>query len=91
MTPEGIISAIIIGAVIGILGRLVVRGRQRISALVTILIGIVAALIGTYLASLVGVQSTNGIDWIELFFQIGLAAVGVAAVSGNRSRRRSIL
>ena len=76
---------------IGILGRLVVRGRQRISALVTILIGIVAALIGTYLASLVGVQSTNGIDWIELFFQIGLAAVGVAAVSGNRSRRRSIL
>ena len=91
MTPEGIISAIIIGAVIGILGRLLVRGRQRISALVTILIGIVAALIGTYLASLVGVQSTNGIDWIELFFQIGLAAVGVAAVSGNRSRRRSIL
>ena len=91
MTPEGIISAIIIGAVIGILGRLLVRGRQRISALVTVLIGIVAALIGTYLASLVGVQSTNGIDWIELFFQIGLAAVGVAAVSGNRSRRRSIL
>ena len=84
MTPEGIISAIIIGAVIGILGRLLVRGRQRISLLLTIVIGIVAALIGTYLASLVGVQDTAGVDWIELLFQVVLAAIGVAAVSGSR-------
>ncbi|MET0789193.1 MAG: GlsB/YeaQ/YmgE family stress response membrane protein [Cellulomonas sp.] len=91
MTPEGIISAIIIGAVIGILGRLLVRGKQRISILLTIVIGIVAALIGTFLASLVGVQDTNGVDWIELLFQVVLAAIGVAAVSGSRSRRRSIL
>ena len=55
------------------------------------MIGIVAALIGTYLASLVGVQDTAGVDWIELLFQVVLAAVGVAAVSGNRSRRRSLL
>jgi uncharacterized membrane protein YeaQ/YmgE (transglycosylase-associated protein family) len=91
MTPEGIISAIIIGAVIGVLGRLLVRGRQRISVLVTILIGIVAALVGTYLASLLAVQDTPGVDWIELLFQVVLAAIGVAAVSGSRSRRRSLL
>jgi uncharacterized membrane protein YeaQ/YmgE (transglycosylase-associated protein family) len=90
MTPEGIISAIIIGAIIGILGRLVVRGRQRISILLTIVVGIVAALVGTWLASLIGVQSTNGVDWIELLLQVGLAAVFVAAVS-SRGRRRSIL
>ncbi|WP_273652186.1 GlsB/YeaQ/YmgE family stress response membrane protein [Cellulomonas fimi] len=90
MTPEGIISAIIIGAIVGILGRLLVRGRQRISILLTIVVGIVAALIGTWLATLIGVRDTGGIDWIELFLQIGLAAIGVAAVSGSR-RRRSIL
>ncbi|GIG19718.1 membrane protein [Cellulomonas chitinilytica] len=89
MTPEGIISAIIIGAIIGILGRLVVRGKQRISALATVAVGIVAALVGTWLASLIGVQETNGVDWIELLLQIGLAAVFVAAVSGRR--RRSVL
>ena len=90
MTPEGIISAIIIGAIVGILGRLLVRGRQRISILLTIVVGIVAALIGTWLATLIGVRDTGGIDWIELFLQIGLAAIGVAAVSGSR-RRRSVL
>ncbi|GCD19594.1 GlsB/YeaQ/YmgE family stress response membrane protein [Cellulomonas algicola] len=91
MTPEGIISAIIIGAIIGILGRLVVRGRQRISILLTIVVGIVAALVGTWLATLIGVRDTGGVDWIELFLQIGLAAIGVAAVAGSGRRRRSIL
>ena len=91
MTPEGIISAIIIGAVIGILGRLLVRGRQNISILLTIVIGIIAALVGTYLATLVGVRDTGGVDWLELLFQVVLAAIGVAAFSGGRGRRRSIL
>ncbi len=87
MTPSGIISAIVIGAIIGILGRLLVRGRQNISILVTILVGIVAALIGTWLAGLVGVQTTDGIDWIELLFQVVLAAVGVALVAGTARGR----
>ncbi|NKY39766.1 GlsB/YeaQ/YmgE family stress response membrane protein [Cellulomonas sp. H30R-01] len=91
MTPEGIISAIIIGAIVGILGRLLVRGRQRISILLTIVVGIVAALVGTWLATLIGVRDTGGVDWIELFLQIGLAAIGVAAVAGSGRRRRSIL
>ena len=88
MTATGIISAIIIGAIIGIIGRLVVPGRQRIGIIVTILVGIVAALLGTWLASLMGVANTKGIDWIELIIQIVLAAIGVALVSGTRRRRR---
>ncbi|MDO8145852.1 MULTISPECIES: GlsB/YeaQ/YmgE family stress response membrane protein [unclassified Isoptericola] len=86
MEVTGIITAIIIGAVIGALGRLVVRGKQNISIIATILVGIVAALIGTWLASLVGVADTGGIDWIELAFQIGLAAIGVAIVAGAGRR-----
>ncbi len=87
MTPDGIISAIIIGAIVGVLGRLLVRGRQNISILVTILVGIVAALLGTWIASLIGVETTEGIDWIELLFQVVLAAIGVAIVAGAGSRR----
>lgn len=88
MTATGIISAIIIGLIIGALGRLLVRGPQRISILVTILVGIVAALLGTWIASLLNVSTTSGIDWIELLIQVVLAAIGVALVSGGANRRR---
>ncbi|GAA4722650.1 GlsB/YeaQ/YmgE family stress response membrane protein [Isoptericola chiayiensis] len=86
MTVSGIITAIVVGAIIGALGRLVLRGKQNISIIATILVGIVAALIGTWLASLVGVADTGGIDWIELAFQVGLAAVGVSIVAGSSRR-----
>jgi hypothetical protein len=36
---------------------------------------------------LFGVDDTPGIDWIELILQVGLAAIGVAAVAGMRARR----
>jgi uncharacterized membrane protein YeaQ/YmgE (transglycosylase-associated protein family) len=87
MTAAGIISAIIIGAIIGLLARLVLPGRQAIGILLTIVIGILGALIGTWLAQQVGVATTDGIDWIEILFQVGVAAVGIALVSGFSSRR----
>ena len=80
---SSIISAIVIGAVIGVLGRLVVRGKQNISIVATIIIGIVAALIGTLIAGLIGVSDTPGVDWIELAIQVVLAAVGVSLVAGR--------
>lgn len=87
MTVSGIITAIIIGAIIGALGRLVLPGRQPIGILLTIGVGIVAAIIGTAIAQGVGVATTNGVDWIELVFQIALAAVGVGAVAALRRGR----
>ncbi|AKZ54010.1 putative membrane protein [Streptomyces ambofaciens ATCC 23877] len=88
MEIDGIISAIVIGIVIGILGRLVVPGRQRIGILWTILVGIAAALIGSGIASAFDVADTDGVDWVEWLIQIGLAAVGVAALDRSRSRTR---
>ena len=82
---NGIISAIIVGAIVGGLGRLVIRGKQNISVLMTIGIGIVAALLGTFIAVRLGVGS-----WIEFFIQVALAAVGVTLYTGGgRSRGRS--
>ncbi|MFD6284893.1 GlsB/YeaQ/YmgE family stress response membrane protein [Streptomyces sp. NPDC060205] len=88
MEISGIISAIVIGIVIGVLGRLVVPGRQRIGILWTIAVGIVAALIGTVLANVFDVGDTDGVDWIEWLIQIGLAAIGVAALDRSKARRR---
>ncbi|MFD0484258.1 GlsB/YeaQ/YmgE family stress response membrane protein [Kineococcus sp. GCM10028916] len=89
MTIGGIITAIVIGAVIGALARLVLPGKQNISILLTIVVGIVAALVGTAIAKAVGVSDTPGVDWIELILQVAVAAVGVTivgAVTGRRAR-----
>ncbi|MBW4720701.1 GlsB/YeaQ/YmgE family stress response membrane protein [Saccharothrix obliqua] len=88
MEITGIISALIIGVIIGGLGRLVVPGRQRISLLMTMLVGIAAALVGTFAASVIGVADTDGIDWIELALQVGLAGVGVSALAGRARSRQ---
>ena len=85
MTIEGIISAIIIGAVIGALGRLVVPGKQDIPIWLTIVIGVVAALVGTLIVG--SFRDTEGVDWIELLVQVALAAGAVALVAGTRGRR----
>ena len=86
MEISGVISAIVIGIVIGLLGRLVVPGRQRIGILWTIVIGIVAALIGSAIAAGLDVADTKGVDWIEWLIQIALAALGVSALSRVKLR-----
>ncbi|NEB81931.1 GlsB/YeaQ/YmgE family stress response membrane protein [Streptomyces sp. SID14478] len=87
MEISGIITAIVIGIVIGILGRLVLPGRQHIGILWTIAVGIVAALIGTAIAGAADVADTKGIDWIEIIIQVALAAVGVAGLERLKGRR----
>jgi uncharacterized membrane protein YeaQ/YmgE (transglycosylase-associated protein family) len=86
MEISGIITAIVIGAIIGVLGRLVLPGRQHTGVLLTIAVGIVAALVGTAFAAGLGVANTEGIDWIELGIQVALAAVGVGAVERLKTR-----
>ncbi|MGI5214691.1 GlsB/YeaQ/YmgE family stress response membrane protein [Plantactinospora sp. CA-290183] len=87
MPIGGIISAIVVGLIIGALGRLVVPGKQNIPIWLTLLIGVVAALLGTAIARGAGWADTDGVDWIEVLIQIVLAAVGVALVAGVYGRR----
>ncbi|GGO68226.1 GlsB/YeaQ/YmgE family stress response membrane protein [Nonomuraea cavernae] len=82
MTIQSILGAIVIGAVVGAIGRLLLPGRQAIGWILTIVVGIVAALLGTLIAQVMGVETTSGIDWIELVMQIVLAIVGVGLVAG---------
>jgi uncharacterized membrane protein YeaQ/YmgE (transglycosylase-associated protein family) len=87
MHVHSILTAIVIGIIIGALGRLVIPGRQHIPIWLTIVIGIVAALIGTAIAANLDVADTKGIDWIEIAIQVGLAAVGVVLASSLYGRR----
>lgn len=88
-----IIGAIVIGAIIGALGRLFAPGRQNISLVVTIIVGIIAAFLGSAIWGALaspGNQDTGGIDWIEHLIQIILAVIGVtiaARVLGKDRRR----
>jgi uncharacterized membrane protein YeaQ/YmgE (transglycosylase-associated protein family) len=70
-----ILGLLIIGIVIGILARLILPGRQRIGAGMTVLLGIGGALVGGIVASAIG----EGNIW-ELNF-IG-TVVGVIAAAG---------
>ena len=88
MTVTGIITAIVIGAIIGALARLILPGKQNIPIWLTIVVGIVAAFIGTFIARALGIPTTtSGIDWLELLVQLIVAVIGVALVAGAYSRR----
>lgn len=84
-----IIGGLILGVIIGPLGRLVLPGKQNISLGMTIIIGAVAAIVGGLIADALNVGDTSGIDWIKLFIQVGLAAVGVAVYVGRAGRTSS--
>lgn len=89
LTVWGIITALIIGLIVGALGRLVVPGRQDMPIWLTMLIGVGAALLGTVIARAAGIATeTAGIDWMELLIQVALAAIAVALVAGVGRRRR---
>lgn len=86
-TITGIIMALIVGLIIGALGRLVVPGKQNIPLWLTMLIGVGAALLGTVLARAMGANTNDGFSIVELLVQVVLAAIGVALVVGISGRR----
>lgn len=79
--------AIIAGLIIGAIARLLLPGKQDIPIWLTILLGIVGAVIGNALATAIGVEDTRGIDWIRHILQIGAAALLIALLAPQWSRR----
>jgi uncharacterized membrane protein YeaQ/YmgE (transglycosylase-associated protein family) len=76
-----IIGSIIGGAILGYIGKLLLPGRQAIPWWSTVGAGIVAALLGTWVARGLGVADTRGIDWWEHIIQIGFAVIAIWAVA----------
>ena len=77
-----IISAIVVGLIVGALARLIVPGTKGISMIATILLGIAGAVVGSLIYGLFGGTDTPGIDWIRLGIQVIAAAIFVAIYVG---------
>ncbi len=87
-----IILAIIVGAIIGVVARLVMPGKQNVGMIMTVVIGAVGGLIGSTVASQFGYHNANGgIAWIPFFIGVGAAVVLIAlyeALTGRRTGTR---
>ena|SRR5580700_8964663 len=84
MTITAIIVWLIIGLVIGGLAHLLVPGRQRIGILLTLLFGIVGALIGGFVtAAIIGA----GHLIITFIVSVVVAALLIAVVTHPHNRR----
>ena len=84
-----IIGAIILGAIIGALGRFLVPGKQNISIIVTIIIGIVANVVVTWIVTALGYQNQSGIAWIPLILGAIVAAI-IIVIYGRMTNRRAV-
>ncbi|WP_395292709.1 GlsB/YeaQ/YmgE family stress response membrane protein [Kitasatospora hibisci] len=82
---------LLIGFVLGVLAKLLLRGPQAIPWWLTMLLGAGGALLGNAVAGWIGVRHTSGIDWIRHLLQLGFAVALVALVApawtNSRSRR----
>jgi len=82
-----VVWAVITGAVLGYLARLLLPGKQDIPAWATIGAGIVAALLAGLIAGWLGVKDTAGVDWIRHGLQVLFALIAVyftARIMGGR-------
>jgi uncharacterized membrane protein YeaQ/YmgE (transglycosylase-associated protein family) len=82
-----IISALVVGLIIGVLARLVMPGKQDIGIVMTIALGAVGSLIGSWVTYQLGYQNANG-GWEIIPFVVGIvvAAVLIAVYLAVRGR-----
>lgn len=84
MTVATVVWFVLIGAVIGVVARLLVPGPNPIGAIMTILVGIAGAVLGGVAADALGAGNV-----IALLFALIIAAVGVVLLTGFRPRTAS--
>ncbi len=84
-----ILGTIVFGAVIGVLARMVLPGKQNINLIVTVILGVLGALIGYWLWGLIGNGDTVGIDWIRWFISIAAAAI-LVAIYGSITGKKQV-
>ncbi|MEU8120828.1 GlsB/YeaQ/YmgE family stress response membrane protein [Spirillospora sp. NPDC049024] len=88
MTIGGLVAAVVLGAAIGILSRLALRGRRRMPGWLLTTVGVVAAFAGTGLVHLSDLGNGGWNVW-EALFQIVLPVAAVLLVAAFWPKRRA--
>lgn len=84
MDAQDYVFAIVFGALIGVVARILLPGRQRIGVILTVLIGVGAALAGSWITNRWNLHSSRiveiavHIDWLVIAVQVGIAVVLIA-------------
>src|SRR5215217_1832817 len=83
-----ILSALIVGLIVGALARLIMPGKQNIGVIMTIILGALGSFIGSWLTYQLGYQNSNG-GWQVIPFLVGIivAIILIAIYVGITGRR----
>ena len=83
-----ILGVIVAGIIIGLLGKLLAPGdKDNIPLWLTVVCGVVGVIAGYYIAAGLGVEETDGIDWIRWIISIVVAAILVMIAASVTARR----
>ena len=85
----GIIGFLVAGLIIGALARLIKPGRQNLSLLMTLLLGIVGSIIGGVLASLIGTGSIGELNVLGFVVSVIVAVLRVGVAEGAATKSRA--
>ena len=85
-----ILSALIVGLIVGALARLIMPGKQNIGVIMTIILGALGSFIGSWLTYQLGYHNANG-GWQVIPFLVGIivAIILIAIYVGITGRRHS--
>ena len=83
-----ILTALVVGLIVGALARLIMPGKQNIGVIMTIILGALGSFIGTWLTYQLGYSNSNG-GWQVIPFLVGIivAIVLIAIYVGVTGRR----
>jgi uncharacterized membrane protein YeaQ/YmgE (transglycosylase-associated protein family) len=85
-----IIGLLIVGLIIGAVARLIKPGRQTLGIAVTMLLGVVGALIGGWLASLMGRGSITELNFVGFVLAVIVAVLLIGLAEGTMGNRRRV-
>jgi len=87
MAGMGLIAWIVMGLFAGLIAKAIVPGKDPGGCFVTVLIGIVGAVLGGFLATLLGFGGISGFDWRSLLIAVVGAIVLLALLRLIRGKR----
>lgn len=84
----GLIAWIVLGGIAGLIAKTLMPGKDPGGCILTVIIGIVGALLGGFLATALGFGGLSGLDWRSLVIAVIGSFVLLAILRMFRGKRR---